>query len=149
MKTKRIDVESAEQLRRVVARLGRTIRLTHVDGSLSPSQGEVLSTVVRRGPHRLFDLAANEGINPTMLSRIVGRLESAKLLTRTPDQADARIMNLAATEAGRTVWNEMRTERTNALLYALGGLSADQRLMIERALPVLESLIELLKNRDR
>jgi DNA-binding MarR family transcriptional regulator len=148
LKPTRAGVESADQLRRVVGRLGRTLRLTHVDGSLSPSQREVLSTIVRRGPLRLSELAAEEGLNPTMLSRIVGRLETAKLVTRTPDQGDARVVHLAATEAGQAVWEEIRNERTDALLFALGKLPADQRRTIEQALPVLETLVESLRNRD-
>jgi DNA-binding MarR family transcriptional regulator len=119
-----------------------------VDGSLSPSQREVLSTIVRRGPLRLSELAAEEGLNPTMLSRIVGHLEAAKLVTRTPDQGDARVVHLAATEAGQAVWEEIRNERTDALLFALGKLPADQRRTIEQALPVLETLVESLRNRD-
>jgi DNA-binding HxlR family transcriptional regulator len=56
-----------------------------MDSSLSPSQREVLSTIVRRGPLRLSELAAEEGLNPTMLSRIVTNLEAAKLVARRPD----------------------------------------------------------------
>jgi DNA-binding MarR family transcriptional regulator len=145
----RVGAESAEQLRRVVGRLGRTLRLTHIDGSLSPSQREVLSTIVRRGPLRLSDLAADEGINPTMLSRIVGHLETAKLVTRTSDQSDARVVHLTATDAGRGLWEEIRNERTDALLFALDRLSDDQRRSIEQALPALETLVESLRNRDQ
>jgi DNA-binding MarR family transcriptional regulator len=145
----RTGVESAEQLRRVVGRLGRTLRLTHVDGSLSPSQREVLSTIVRRGPLRSSELAADEGLNPTMLSRIVGHLETAKFVTRTADQSDARVVHLTATEAGRSLWKEIRNERTDALLYALDKLPEDQRRSIEEALPALETLIDSLRNRDQ
>jgi DNA-binding MarR family transcriptional regulator len=145
----RAGAESAEQLRRVVGRLGRTLRLTHVDGSLSPSQREVLSTIVRRGPLRLSELAADEGLNPTMLSRIVGHLETAKLVTRTSDPSDARVVHLTSTDAGRSLWEEIRNERTDALLYALDKLPDDQRRSIEEALPALELLVESLRNRDQ
>ena len=65
VKARRGNVEGAERLRRVVARLGRALRPTHVGASLSPSQREVLNTIVRRGPLRLSELAAEEGLNPT------------------------------------------------------------------------------------
>jgi DNA-binding MarR family transcriptional regulator len=142
-------VGAAERLRRIVGHLGRTLRLTHVDGSLPPSQREVLATIVRSGPLRLSELAAREGINPTMLSRILGHLETAKLVTRRPDEADARVVHLAATEAGRGLHEEMRNERTDALFYALGKLSADQRRVIIEALPALETLVESMRNRDQ
>jgi DNA-binding MarR family transcriptional regulator len=83
-----------------------------------------------------------------MLSRILSHLESTKFVTRRPDEADARVVHLAPTEAGRALWEEIRNERTDALLYALGKLSADERRTIERALPVLETLVESLRNRN-
>jgi len=142
-------VEAAERLRKIVGRLGRTLRMTHADGSLPPSQREVLATIVRSGPLRLSELAAEEGINPTMLSRILGHLETASLVTRRPDEADARVVHLAATEKGRALHEEMRNERTDALFYALGKLPADERRVIIEALPALETLVESLRTRDQ
>jgi len=58
-------------------------------GGTFPSQYEVLVTIVGRGPLRHAELAVLEGINPTMLSRIVGKLESAGLVARTQDRPTA------------------------------------------------------------
>ncbi len=148
-KSSRADVETAERLRRAVGRLGRALRLSNANRSLSPSQREVLSTIARRGPVRLSEVAAEEGLNPTMLSRIVTKLEAAKLVTRTSDGIDGRVVHLATTDAGHALWQEMRNERTDALLFALGKLSADQRRIVLDALPVIESLEESLGNRNQ
>ncbi len=145
-KTRR-SVESAERLRRVLGRLGRTLRLTHADASLSPSQREVLASIVRNGPQRLSELARDEGINPTMLSRIVGHLETAGLLTRSADGADARVVHLAATPDGAALHEQMRRERTDALIGALAQLTSDERRAVLEALPALERLHETLRNR--
>jgi DNA-binding MarR family transcriptional regulator len=147
----RSEIEAAERLRRAVGRLGRELRLSQVNRSLSPSQREVLSTIARRGPSpvRLSEVAAEEGINPTMLSRIVSKLEAAKLVTRSTDGVDARVVRLAVTEAGGALWEEMRNERTDALLFALNQLSVDQRRVVLDALPVIESLEETLRNRNQ
>jgi DNA-binding MarR family transcriptional regulator len=139
-------VDAADRLRTAVARLSRTLRLTHVDGNLSPSQREVLFTITRRGPMRFSELAANEGLNPTMLSRIVSHLETAKLVERSSDQADARVVHLESTDAGRTLVQEMRSERTDALLFALERMPKDQREELIGALPALESLVETLRS---
>ncbi len=104
---------------------------------------------MRSGSLRQSELAAQEGINPTMLSRIVGHLETAQLVQRAPDEADARVVHLMPTEAGRDLWEEIRSERTDALTYALGKLSLDQRRVILEALPALENLVESLRNRDQ
>lgn len=145
----RAQVDTAERLRAAVGRLGRSLRLTHVDGNLSPSQREVLSTIVRRGPIRLSDVALNEGLNPTMVSRIVSNLEAAKLVTRLSDGADGRVVHLTATEAGRALWQEIRNERTDAVLHAIGRLSKEQQAELVRAVPVIEALVEVMKERTQ
>lgn len=149
MKTSPRRTESAERLRRIVGRLNRSLRLSHVDDSLTPSQREALFTIAKRGPLRLSELAANEGINPTMLSRIVGHLEAAELVTRTPDAADARVMHLAVTDKGSKLCNEIRSERTDVLSLALAELTTQQQKVLTEALPVLELLVESLRSRDQ
>lgn len=139
------NVDAAERLRTAVARLNRSLRLTHVDGNLSPSQREVLLTITRRGPMRLSELAADEGLNPTMVSRIVSHLETAELVTRSSDGADARVVHLAATDKGRALCQEMRNERTDALLFALEQLPKDQRNELINALPALETVVATLR----
>jgi DNA-binding MarR family transcriptional regulator len=129
--------------------MGRSLRLVHVDGNLSPSQREVLFTITRRGPVRLSEVAASEGINPTMLSRIVSHLESANLVIRTPDTSDARVMHLSCTDQGRALCKEIRNERTDVLHSALSQLTVEQRQMLLDALPVLESLVETLNGHDQ
>ncbi|MCU1362758.1 MAG: MarR family transcriptional regulator [Acidimicrobiaceae bacterium] len=137
--------EAAERLRTVFSRLSRSLRLTHADDNLSPSQREVLRTINRRGPLRLSELAATEGLNPTMVSRIVSNLETRDLVTRSTDGTDARIVHLAVTEKGRALWQEMKHERTDALLFALGQLPKDQRNELIKALPALEGLVAALR----
>lgn len=129
--------------------MGRSLRLVHVDGNLSPSQREVLFTITRRGPVRLSEVASSEGINPTMLSRIVSHLESADLVIRTPDSNDARVMHLSSTNKGKALCKDIRNERTDALHSAFSQLTAEQRQMLFEALPVLESLVEILKGQDQ
>jgi DNA-binding MarR family transcriptional regulator len=141
--------ESAERLRRIVGRLGRSLRLAHVDDNLTPSQREALFTIANRGPLRLSELASNEGINPTMLSRIVTNLEAAKLVTRTFDAADARVVHLAVTDKGSDLCNEIRNERTDVLLLALSELTSQQQKVLTEALPVLEALVDSLRSRDQ
>lgn len=84
-----------------------------------------------------------------MLSRIVSKLEAAKLVLRTSDGADARVVHLTVTDAGKALWEEMRNERTDAILFALDKLSANDRRVLLDALPVIESLEQTLRNRNQ
>jgi DNA-binding MarR family transcriptional regulator len=106
-------------------------------------------TIVGQGPLRLAELAAMEGINPTMLSRIAGKLEDFGLVDRVSDTGDGRVIHLAASEKGRELILKVRGERTDALTLALEGLSEADRDAISAALPVLECLTERLKDRPR
>ena len=55
------------------------------------------------GPPRQRDLADHAGTDPMMTSQVVRALETAGLLSRTPDPDDARAVRLAPTARGRTL----------------------------------------------
>jgi DNA-binding MarR family transcriptional regulator len=131
-------------MRRAVGRLSRRLRQTRAGAELSPSQYEVLVTIVGRGPLRHADLAIMEGLNPTMLSRIIGKLETAGLVARLADSGDGRVVHVAATKMGRDLLTRIRNERSDALSLALNGLSEEEHQRLMAALPVLESLVERL-----
>ena len=132
-------------LRSAIGRLNRYLRQTQAGADLSPTQREVLAAIVRLGPVRLSDLAAAEGLNPTMLSRIAGKLEASSLVVRTSDPTDGRVVHLAAAKDGRELVQKVRRERTDALSRALAGLSDTDRQLLLAAVPVLDSLAEALK----
>lgn len=98
---------------------------------------------------RLSELAEWEGINPTMLSRVIAELVEAQLLERVSDERDRRTVWVSSTPSGKRLAERIRRERTDALSLALGGLSDDEQGLIERALPALESLAEQLKGGPR
>jgi DNA-binding MarR family transcriptional regulator len=141
-----LDIETGTQLRAVIGRLSRRLRPTAaaVAAGLTPTRVSVLLHVERAGPVRLSELAASEGINPTMLSRVIANLVDAGLIERTSDEDDRRSAWATATDAGVRVAAQIRRERTDAVNAALDGLPHEERRRIERALPALEALAEEL-----
>ena len=131
----------------MIGRLSRRLRSTAAarDAGLAPTAISLLLSVVRTGPTRLSDLGEAEGLNPTMLSRVVSGLVQDGLLKRSSDEGDRRAAWVEATAAGRKLAERMRRERTNAVNAALDGLSESQRRRVEQALPALELLAEELK----
>ena len=113
---------------------------------LTPTRRAVLFTVTREGPLRLSELASAEGLNPTMLSRVISDLVDAGLLERVSDERDRRSAWVKVTPAGRRLAEGMRRERTDALNVALEALSDEERLRIELAIEALEGLAEQLKD---
>jgi DNA-binding MarR family transcriptional regulator len=140
-------VELPATLRTLIARLGRHLRQTRAGAGLSPTQYQVLASIVRLGPVRLSELAIEEGLNPTMLSRIASKLESAGLVARVPDADDGRVARLSASSDGRLLVKRVRGERTDALSRVVDQLDGDQRRRLMEALPVLESVAEALRER--
>ena len=144
------ELEIAAQLRTVIGRLSRRLRSTASarDAGLTPTAISLLLTVARVGRVRLSELAESEGINPTMLSRVIAGMVQDGLLKRSSDEGDRRAAWVEATAAGRKLAERMRRERTSAVNQALEMLPEADRRRIERALPALEALSESLKGRS-
>jgi DNA-binding MarR family transcriptional regulator len=145
------DTETTPRLRAVIGRLSRRLRPTPaaVDAGLTPTKISVLLHVARAGQIRLSELSDAEGINPTMMSRIIADLTEAGLVTRAIDPGDRRAALVEATATGRKLADRIRRERTDALNLALEGLDERERSQIEAALPALERLAEELRVGER
>jgi len=145
------DIETAGRLRAAVGKLSRRLRPTSAGAAagLTPTRISVLFTVVRVGPIRLSELAAEEGVNPTMLSRVVSDFCDAGLVERVVDPDDGRAALVEVTARGRRLCERMRRERTDALNVELETLSDHERRLLEEAVPVLEKLAEQLKGQRR
>src|SRR5947209_4724771 len=145
-----LDLDTAAQLRMVIGRLSRRLRTTAAarDAGLTPTAISLLLNVVRTGPVRLSELAETEGINPTMLSRVVAGMVQDGLLMRSSDEGDRRAAWVETTAAGRKLAQRMRRERTSAVNQALEALPVSERRRLEQALPALEALAEALKVRQ-
>jgi DNA-binding MarR family transcriptional regulator len=138
-----IDHESAARLRRVILRLARTFNDSASAEGLSPSQASVLAVIGARGPIALAALAEFEGINPTMLSRIVTKLDGAGLIRRMPNPDDQRAALVEATERGRETSERVRAARTALVTKLLGGLPPETAAAVLSALPALEAMAGL------
>jgi DNA-binding MarR family transcriptional regulator len=123
-----------------IARMTR--RLRSVDGGLSHGLLSALSTISKRGPIRLAELAQIETVSAPNITRLVGELESQGLVSRAVDPADGRAFLIEATPAGVETILEARSARTELLASLLAGLDARDRAALIAALPALEALTE-------
>lgn len=135
---------SAARLRIAVARLSRRLRPTQAAGSLTATEVDVLVGAEKHGPIRLSDLASLAGLNPTMLSRLIPRLEEVGLVRREFDEADRRVCLVAVTARGRALLEQIRSERNDVLSHRLAELTEHERDALRAALPVLEHLADRL-----
>jgi len=146
-----VDTETAQRLRMVFGQLARRLRPTAAGlaADLTPTRVAVLLNTVRNGPIRLAEVADQEGLNPTLLSRTVANLAQDGLVTRTVDETDRRSAWLDATPAGRELAERIRAQRTHAVQAALEELSPEDRTLVEAALPALEQLAQRLHEGGR
>jgi DNA-binding MarR family transcriptional regulator len=140
-----MDADGVTRLRGVIGRLARQLNASSTAEGLTPSQASVLGLVVFRGPLSLSELADLEGLNPTMLSRVVGRLQELELIRRIPDPADLRSASVTATREGREVDKRVKAQRAAVVSECVDQLPPDEQDALGAALPALEALAEALK----
>ena len=110
-----------------------------------PTELSILATISRGGSLRLTELAEIERVNPTMLSRIAGRLVEARLISREADADDRRAARVEATAAGIALHERIRAQRRASLAAHLDELPDDDVRALLAALPALEALAEGLR----
>ena len=139
-----LDVESATHLRGVVSRIARRLNASATSEGLTPTQASVLGLIAARGPLGLAQLAELEGLNPTMLSRVVSALTAADLIVRTPDPADLRALQVAATPEGAQMHERIKSARAQVVSDSTANMSQEHVQALVAALPALEALAEQL-----
>jgi DNA-binding MarR family transcriptional regulator len=137
--------ELASRLRLVVMRLSRTLRSLGKslgDPGLSPSMLSALASVERCGPLSLSDLANMEGVRPPSMTSIVAALEGAGFVSRETDAQDRRIVHVTSTPRGRKVLQQSRRLKTAYLARRLRDLEPAEIDDLERAVGILERIVE-------
>ena len=140
-----MDAELVSRLRSVIHRLARVLNDTSTGEDLTPTQYSVLAMVRVRGPLGLTELNELEGLNPTMLSRVVKVLDERGLIRRMQDPGDLRAARVEVTPEGAKLHDQIRAERTKVLSECLQALPADSAGQLLKAVPDLEALAEALK----
>jgi DNA-binding MarR family transcriptional regulator/MFS family permease len=144
-----MDAELVARLRGVIPRLARQLNETSTGEGLTPTQYSVLALVRIRGPLGLTELTELEGLNPTMVSRIVKVLDERGLIRRLPDPSDMRAARVEVTPAGEQVHERVREQRTQVLSECLERLPSRTAELLLAAVPAMEALAEAVRSPSR
>jgi DNA-binding MarR family transcriptional regulator len=144
-----MDSDAVIRLRRVVLRLARQLNAASREEGLTPTQASVLGIASIRGPLSLAEVTELEGINPTMLSRVIGKLDEYGLIKRLRDPDDFRAARVEVTPKGRGIYERIRAQRGVVISESVSGLPDDQQAALLAALPALENLAEDLRDTVR
>lgn len=145
--TAAFDTDTIDRLRGALTRISRRIDRQVSNGGLTSTQLSVLASVSVRGPIGLGELADAEGVNPTMLSRVVGKLEDGGLVQRESDRDDRRVVRVAVTPAGVRLRKRLLADRSRLLAERLAGLAPQTISVLVAAIPSLEMLANELAPR--
>ena len=140
-----MDVELVARLRAVIGKLARELNDASTGEGLTPTQYSVLALVRTRGPLGLAELAELEGLNPTMVSRVIRVLDDAGLIQRLPDPSDLRAARVEVTPDGEQVHEMIRDARTRVLTDCLDRLPAPTAQILLGAVPALEDLASTIR----
>jgi DNA-binding MarR family transcriptional regulator len=139
-----IAEDDVTRLRTALGRIARRVDRQVTGDGMTRSQLSVLGTIARARTLRMSELADTEGVNPTMLSRIVGKLADGGLISRTPDPDDLRSITVSALDAGRAVHERIKAQRAEAVSKAAQALPHRELTALIRALDALEHLADEL-----
>lgn len=128
----------ADRIHSAAIRLLRSLRRQDDKWGLSAPRLSALSVVVFGGRVTLGDLARAEQVRPPTMTRLVQALEADRLVTRTADAHDKRVVWIRATARGRRLLLRGRKARVRALAAALESLDSDSVDALDRASALLE-----------
>lgn len=125
-----------------MARIERQLARQVLSGDLTRTEFSVLGALARHGEQRLTELAEREGLNPTMLSRILIALENAGWAERTPDPEDRRAVLTRLTARGQRLHDTLQRDRALLIQQFLDELLEPEVGRLAAAVPLLERLAD-------
>lgn len=123
-----------------VLALSRQLRALAAEQGLSPTQVSVLGLLDREQSLRASDIAVREGLNPTLVSRVLANLEAGGYIQRAREIGDGRAHAVTVTAAGHACAQQMRRRRSEWLQERLQYLKVEEVERLLAALPALRAL---------
>ncbi|MEO8529249.1 MAG: MarR family transcriptional regulator [Pseudolysinimonas sp.] len=131
-----------DELRMVLQRLVRRIRINRAVGDLGDTQLSVLFHLDRLGPQTPGDLAALERVTPPSMNRTVNGLEEGGHVVRAKSVDDARKVLVDLTPSAHDLLVDVRAQRTAWFSQHLATLDATERERLEDVIPILRKLAD-------
>lgn len=139
----------AGSLRTELTRLSYHLRHPATKSGITPTRLAALAALARheRGC-RQGDLAAEMGVSPASMTRLVDIMVEARWVLRQRDPGDARASVLRLSAHGRTTLDSLRSEGTSRLSADIASLTDDQRQTLAAAIPILRGIADARLSAD-
>jgi DNA-binding MarR family transcriptional regulator len=136
-------LETASELRVLVAKLRRRLADQASPGDFTPSQAAVLTRLLSEGPSTLTTLAKAEAMRPQSMSAIIAALQASGVVEGKPDPADGRQTILALTDAARERVERARVIKNDWLFHSIRAkYTPAERAQLTRGVELLQRLLE-------
>ncbi len=135
--------ELAGRYRDILRQAVFLVRSMDAEGELSIGHLSTLNMVAAE-PLRVGAIARNAGIKVPSATEQIIKLESAGLVERVPDPADARGVLVRLTDRGQEAREAANTRRNGSMAQALQTLTSEEQRAIAEALPAIAKLNEAL-----
>ena len=110
--------------------------------NLGIGQLKTLFFISNHGSTTTGKLAAALGVTPTNVTGIIDRLLEKKLITRTGDTDDRRVILLRTTSQGEELVAELRQKRKERMAELFNHLTDKEATIVAQALKILVKAIE-------
>lgn len=131
---------------RMYTRYLGTLNESFLNTGFSLPEGRVLYEVATRPEPNAKAIAAELGLDPGYLSRLLTKLERSKLLKRSTSAKDGRSSQLGLTKKGRAAVHSLNTHSDCQAHAILGALSPSARV---RVIDCLQTVEDILMKTDR
>jgi len=128
MTDRKLALDAWEGLFRAQHELFMAMAADFENAAINQAEYDVLLTVTR-APNmtaRLRDVTTNMLISQPSVSRLVDRMVSRGLITKTSDPEDGRGVVLSATHAGARSFREVATTHSRSIVERMSPLDADE-----------------------
>lgn len=137
-------IELASSLRLVVSALHKGLRKkSGATQSYSMTEMETVGYLYRNEQLLPTELATLTRITTQSMSQILAKMERLEIIKRTPAKDDKRKVYISLTPVGKELVNHTMYERDEWLKVTIEQtLSIEEQIFLEKALPVLNKLLE-------
>jgi DNA-binding MarR family transcriptional regulator len=137
--------ELAQRLNSATVHLMRALRQDRPSVGLAAEHSSALGVVVFAGPISIGALARSERVGAPAMTKTVGILATAGLVTRERDPGDARVVRVRATRKANELVLRGRDQRVVRIGKALQALSHTETARLEAAIGTFEKLVRDLE----
>ena len=135
-------MQLSEELARLLALMGKVTSDHQGRAALTRLEYLVLGRLSRGGPIRAGDLAQQEGLEQSTLSRRLAVMEERGLVAREVDPTDRRAQLLHLTDEGRREHDQENARRVRLVTEVVADWSSPDRAELVRLLHELNTALQ-------